>query len=188
MKKQSNGRRELGLSLIESAMVLAISAVVISGVLYYYNLVQENRKLEEGVKQIQTIAATINKLYSNSAAEMSGVNYIVDAVSAVSGIPTVYLEEIGGPVFTTPTGTYTQFWYNPDNSYTLETRAQTVSACMSYATLNFGSIMAKKTQVDNNNDNYTTPYYLSPEEASKQCELAIANGTKIAKIRHILRY
>ncbi|WP_122998084.1 type II secretion system protein, partial [Escherichia coli] len=50
-------KHEKGLSLIESAMVLAISASVVSGVLYYYNLVQENRKLEEGIKNIQTIAA-----------------------------------------------------------------------------------------------------------------------------------
>lgn len=62
-KRQYN---EKGLSLIESAIVLALSAASVSGVLYYYNNMQENRKLEEGVKQIQIISAAINKLYSNS--------------------------------------------------------------------------------------------------------------------------
>lgn len=36
--------REKGLSLIESAMVLALSAVVIAAVLYFYNNSIENKK------------------------------------------------------------------------------------------------------------------------------------------------
>ena len=35
-------------------------------VLYNYNQTEEDRELEEGINQIQTIAATINELYSNS--------------------------------------------------------------------------------------------------------------------------
>ena len=66
MKYKNLTVSQKGLSLIESAMVLAISAVIVSGVLYYYNHAQENRKLEEGIKQIQTIATSVNKLYTNS--------------------------------------------------------------------------------------------------------------------------
>ncbi len=81
-----------GLSLIESAMVLAISAAVVSGVLYYYNQTQENRELEEGIKQIQTIVATINKLYSNSVTPLANGNAddaTIDAIASVSGLKTV---------------------------------------------------------------------------------------------------
>lgn len=39
---------EKGTSLIESAIVLALSVASVSGVLYYYNNMQGNRKLEEG--------------------------------------------------------------------------------------------------------------------------------------------
>ena len=39
-----------GLSLIEASMVLALSAIVVSGVLYYYNNASSNRKLVEDSK------------------------------------------------------------------------------------------------------------------------------------------
>ncbi|HAN2066068.1 TPA: hypothetical protein ACUAGS_005125 [Escherichia coli] len=37
-----------GTTLIESAIVLAISVASVSGVLYHYNNMQGNRKFEEG--------------------------------------------------------------------------------------------------------------------------------------------
>ncbi|EAM5884537.1 prepilin-type N-terminal cleavage/methylation domain-containing protein [Salmonella enterica] len=40
-----NSSKEKGLTLIESAMVLALSAVVIAGVLAYYNYAAENNKM-----------------------------------------------------------------------------------------------------------------------------------------------
>ncbi|HAH8872461.1 hypothetical protein I6H00_27060 (plasmid) [Escherichia coli] len=43
-----------GLSLIESAMVLAISTTITSGILYYYNHAKENRELEEGINKANT--------------------------------------------------------------------------------------------------------------------------------------
>ncbi len=39
---------EKGASLIESAIVLALFVASVSGVLHYYNNMQENRKFEEG--------------------------------------------------------------------------------------------------------------------------------------------
>lgn len=39
---------EKGTSLMESAIVLALSVASVSGVLYYYNNMQGNRKFEEG--------------------------------------------------------------------------------------------------------------------------------------------
>ncbi|EFB8796272.1 hypothetical protein E4137_25570, partial [Escherichia coli] len=54
-----------GLSLIEASMVLALSAVVVSGVLYYFNMASNNRKLQENVKSIQAVVSTIRALYAN---------------------------------------------------------------------------------------------------------------------------
>ncbi|HCN6803562.1 TPA: prepilin-type N-terminal cleavage/methylation domain-containing protein, partial [Escherichia coli] len=157
MKYKNLTVSQKGLSLIESAMVLAISAVIVSGVLYYYNHAQENRKLEEGIKQIQTIAASVNKLYTNSTASIKGTtsdedtNKIVEAISAISGIPTKKVTGGNAKVFTTPSGQWVQFWVNRNgpgnNAYSLETQVQSVSSCISYATLNMGTIMAAKTQV-----------------------------------------
>ncbi|HCN6909595.1 TPA: prepilin-type N-terminal cleavage/methylation domain-containing protein [Escherichia coli] len=203
MKYKNLTVSQKGLSLIESAMVLAISAVVVSGVLYYYNQAQENRKLEEGIKQIQTIAATVNKLYTNSTTRLqngndAANNKVVEAISAVSGIPIKKLSNGDAKVFTTPSGQWVQFWVNNDgNKYTLETQVQSVSSCISYATLNMGTIMAGKTKVIVNTTEYpngstsnsSTNFSLSPSIASDACEQAEKNknGNNI-KIRYTLSY
>lgn len=208
MKYKNLTVSQKGLSLIESAMVLAISAVIVSGVLYYYNHAQENRKLEEGIKQIQTIAASVNKLYTNSTASIKGAstdedtNKIIEAISAISGIPTKKLTSGEAKVFTSPSGQWVQFWVNKDgpgnNAYSLETQVQSVSSCISYATLNMGTIMAAKTKVLINDNNYvnngtssnsSTNFSLSPSVASNACERAEKNknGNNI-KIRYTLKY
>lgn len=197
MKYKNLTVSQKGLSLIESAMVLAISAVIVSGVLYYYNHAQENRKLEEGIKQIQTIAATVNKLYTNSVTRPGGDdNNTVEAISAITGIPTIMTKY--GKMFTTPSGQWVQFWVNNvDNKYTLETQVQSVSSCISYATLNMGTIMAEKTQVltgstnhvNNGNSNSSTNFSLSPSVASDACEKAGKNkGGNNIKIKYTLSY
>ncbi|HBC0813074.1 TPA: prepilin-type N-terminal cleavage/methylation domain-containing protein, partial [Escherichia coli] len=193
MKYKNLTVSQKGLSLIESAMVLAISAVVVSGVLYYYNQAQENRKLEEGIKQIQTIAATVNKLYTNSTASIRGIsgdtefNKVIEAISVISGIPTKQLANNGAKVFTTPSGQWVQLWANngdsANNTYSLETQVQSVSSCISYATLNMGTIMAAKTKVlignndysNNNSSSSSTNFSLSPSVASDACERAEKN-------------
>ncbi|HCN9115821.1 TPA: prepilin-type N-terminal cleavage/methylation domain-containing protein [Escherichia coli] len=204
MKYKNLTVSQKGLSLIESAMVLAISAVIVSGVLYYYNHAQENRKLEEGIKQIQTIAASVNKLYTNSTTRLQNgdkttTNKIVEAISAISGVPTT-TEPGGSKVFTTPTGQWVQFWVENNssiNTYQLETQVQSVSSCISYATLNMGTIMAAKTQVltnntnhvNNSNSNSSTNFSLSPSIASDACKQAenAKKGNNI-KVRYTLRY
>ncbi|HCN1957753.1 TPA: type II secretion system protein [Escherichia coli] len=207
MKYKNLTVSQKGLSLIESAMVLAISAVVVSGVLYYYNQAQENRKLEEGIKQIQTIAATVNKLYTNSTASIRGIsgdtefNKVIEAISVISGIPTKQLPNNGAKVFTTPSGQWVQLWVNngdsANNTYSLETQVQSVSSCISYATLNMGTIMAAKTKVligdndysNNNASSSSTNFSLSPSVASNACEKAgkNKNGNNI-KVRYTLSY
>ena len=61
-KKKKESR---GLSLIEASMVLALSAIVVSGVLYYYNNASSNRKLVDDVKTVQMVISTIRTLYEN---------------------------------------------------------------------------------------------------------------------------
>ncbi|EDX39093.1 prepilin-type domain protein [Escherichia coli 101-1] len=208
MKYKNLTVSQKGLSLIESAMVLAISAVIVSGVLYYYNQAQENRKLEEGIKQIQTIAASVNKLYTNSTASIKGIsgdaetNKVVEAISAISGIPTKKLSDNGAKVFTTPSGQWVQFWVNnggsANNTYSLETQVQSVSSCISYAILNMGTIMAGKTKVivdsteypNNGISNSSTNFSLSPSVASDACKKAYDanNGRNNIKVRYTLSY
>lgn len=197
MKYKNLTVSQKGLSLIESAMVLAISAVVVSGVLYYYNQAQENRKLEEGIKQIQTIAASVNKLYTNSTTSPKATNddsKVTEAISAISGIPTKKVGEL--TMFSTPSGQWVQYWSGDNNTYVLETQVQSVSSCISYATLNMGTIMAGKTKIligereyGNSNSSNSTNFSLSPSIASGACEDAgkNKNGNNI-KVRYTLRY
>lgn len=196
MKYKNLTVSQKGLSLIESAMVLAISAVIVSGVLYYYNHAQENRKLEEGIKQIQTIAASVNKLYTNSVTPPTGgVNGVVEAISVISGIPTKMVGTT--KMLTTPSGQWVEFWAGQNNTYVLETQVQSISSCISYATLNMGTIMAGKTKVivsgteypNGSTSNSSTSFSLSPSIASDACEQAgkNKNGNNI-KIRYTLSY
>ena len=195
MKYKNLTVSQKGLSLIESAMVLAISAVIVSGVLYYYNHAQENRKLEEGIKQIQTIAASVNKLYTNSVTPPTGgVNGVVEAISVISGIPTTMVG--GTKMLTTPSGQWVEFWAGQNNTYVLEMQVQSVSSCISYATLNMGTIMAGKTRIfagdkeqKENGSSASTNFSLSPSVASDACEKAEKNknGNNI-KVRYTLSY
>lgn len=104
-------------------------------------------------------------------------------------------------MFTTPSGQWVQFWVNNNssvsNTYSLETQVKSVSSCISYATLNMGTIMAGKTKILIDKDEYgssstssdTTNFSLSPSIASNACEEAEKNqrGNNI-KIRYTLRY
>lgn len=200
MKYKNLTVSQKGLSLIESAMVLAISAVVVSGVLYYYNQAQENRKLEEGIKQIQTIAASVNKLYTNSTTSPKATNddsKVTEAISAISGIPTKKVGEL--TMFSTPSGQWVQYWSGDNNTYVLETQVQSVSSCISYATLNMGTIMAGKTKIligdreygnsNSSNSSNSTNFSLSPSIASGACENAGKNkNSNNIKVRYTLRY
>ncbi|EMW0826887.1 TPA: branched-chain alpha-keto acid dehydrogenase subunit E2 [Escherichia coli] len=175
-----------GLSLIESAMVLAMSATITSGILYYYNHAKENRELEESIKQIQTIAATINKLYSNTVTppvDDNANDATIDAIASVSGLKTV--KEGNQKVFVSATGKHTQLKWMTNSQKRrvalLSTHARSISSCMSYAILNLGTLMASKTRVTHNGQNIDKPgfdnslekpYYLTPSEASQQCEFA----------------
>ncbi|HBA6946224.1 TPA: hypothetical protein J1556_002540 [Escherichia coli] len=56
-------KTQRGLSLIESAIVLGLSAVVISGVLYYNDVIVRNNNRMSLMKTINSQAAIVNKLY-----------------------------------------------------------------------------------------------------------------------------
>lgn len=57
--------KQRGLSLIEAAMVLALSAVVVSGVMYYMSTANENLQNRRVTEMFISITQHINALYSN---------------------------------------------------------------------------------------------------------------------------
>ncbi|HCM1964622.1 type II secretion system protein [Salmonella enterica] len=56
-----------GLTLIEAAMVLALSAIVISGVMYYYNATSESYQEQQTMEMIENIISKVNALYVNAS-------------------------------------------------------------------------------------------------------------------------
>ncbi|CAD6175979.1 major pilin structural unit bundlin [Escherichia coli] len=175
-------------------MVLAISAVVVSGVLFYYNQAKENREVEESIKQVQKIAATIQQLYSNGTATLNtgdATSNDVEAISAVSGINTT--EVSGKKVLVSATGNYVKIRWIAANSQGKRTAVlfvytNSASSCMSYATFNMGTLMSSKTRVagksghiDQSDNSLQQPFYLTPSEASTQCKQAADTGEIIIK-------
>ena len=57
--------KQRGLSLIEAAMVLALSAVVVAGVMYYMSTANENLQNRKVTEMFISITQHINALYSN---------------------------------------------------------------------------------------------------------------------------
>ncbi|ECA5251781.1 hypothetical protein ELS07_25240 [Salmonella enterica subsp. enterica serovar Lomalinda] len=67
-----------GLTLIEAAMVLALSAIVISGVMYYYNATSESYQEQQTMEMIENIISKVNALYA-SASSTEGLTTAVIA-------------------------------------------------------------------------------------------------------------
>ncbi|WP_187229810.1 type II secretion system protein [Escherichia marmotae] len=61
----SQKAKQRGLSLIEAAMVLALSAVVVSGVMYYMSTANENLRNSRVTEMFISISQHINSLYTN---------------------------------------------------------------------------------------------------------------------------
>ncbi|EOX7395774.1 hypothetical protein ACOMQ0_004557 [Enterobacter quasiroggenkampii] len=57
--------KQLGLSLIEASMVLALSAIVVSGVMYYMSTANENLQNSKVTEMFISISQHINSLYVN---------------------------------------------------------------------------------------------------------------------------
>ena len=69
-QKKMNLRKnkmEKGLSLIEASMVLALSAIVVSGVMFYYQSASDSNKTQNTISQVMSVMSAINGLYVGQA-------------------------------------------------------------------------------------------------------------------------
>ncbi len=184
-------KKECGLSIIESAIVLALSGSIIGGSLYYYRNTKENMELNDSIQQIQSIAATLNKLYAGQTdSNIDNPSAIIWAVSTVSGIPID--TSSGYPRFKTSAGVYIDlFWGKQKESreYMLSVQTKNIDSCSVYASLNMGTLMKKKTKVFTGtpSDNNEPGGALAPAEANKECMKAEQNGDPV-KIQYTLGY
>lgn len=163
MIMKSNKKFQKGLSLIEASMVLALSAIVVSGVMYYYQSASDNNKTQNTVSELMSIVSAINGLYAGQQ-NYSGLTETV--LYNTSAVPENYKDTTNNGI-THPFGDSINIGpvNNGDSGYYVLLNNIPKAACINLATMNFGTSMAG-VGVNANKANLPTskPVALKPTE------------------------
>lgn len=171
-------------------MVLALSAVVVSGVLYYFNMASNNRKLQENVKSIQAVVSTIRALYAN---QPPGTPVDLDAVIK-SGNFTKGKTAGDNDAIILPTGDTIRIYdgshLTGGKTYSLELRTKSSDVCSYIGGINFGTSHFG-TEILNMNDkpakDLNALKRLTPSEVVTKCDQKAKAKTDI-KTKIYLKY
>ncbi|MEF6481889.1 type 4 pilus major pilin [Escherichia coli] len=134
---QKKKKFEKGLSLIESAMVLALAATVTAGVMFYYQSASDSNKSQSAISLVMSATSAINGLYIGQAGYTGLTSSVLVNSSA---IPDTYKSgdninnPFGGKLLPAPADTN-----NSTFGYSLTLDGLPKSACISLATLNLGT-------------------------------------------------
>ncbi len=190
-KKQKSQKSQKGLSLIEASMVLALSAVVVSGVLYYFNMASNNRKLQENVKSIQSIISTVRSLYTN---QPPGTEVDFEAI-VKAGNYTKTKDNGGGDAILLPTGDtvniYSGHNYANKRSYSLELRTRSSDVCAYISSMKFGTSHYGTEILENDHQSITDFSKLkeiTPSLATTDCYNKSYQGVRTVKTKIYLKY
>lgn len=136
----NNKKEEKGLSLIESAMVLALAATVTAGVMFYYQSAADSNKTQSAISEVMSATSAINGLYIGQS-NYSGLDARVLINS--SAIPDNYKNKTSNKI-SNPFGGELNVTAGTNNGYgyKLELTQLPKSACISLATLNLGTSAA----------------------------------------------
>ncbi|HDT3926241.1 pilus assembly protein [Escherichia coli] len=173
--KINNKKEEKGLSLIESAMVLALAATVTAGVMFYYQSASDSNKTQAAISEVMSATSAINGLYIGQS-DYNGLR--TNVLKNSSAIPDNYkkgekiMNPFGGDLeVAVPNGTSAGY------GYSLKLTQLPKSACISLATLNLGTSAAGYGV--NNADSVTTlgdsitngvkKGAITPSEAASNC-------------------
>ena len=178
--KNNNKKEEKGLSLIESAMVLALAATVTAGVMFYYQSASDSNKTQSAISEVMSATSAINGLYiGQSSYDGLTARVLVNS----SAIPDNYKDSannkirnpFGGDLEVEPKANGgTGFGYH----ITLTNLPK--SACVSLATLNLGT-SAGATLSNSNGSSFMKTNAISPSDASSQCSSATNKVTYFMK-------
>ena len=138
--KNNNKKEEKGLSLIESAMVLALAATVTAGVMFYYQSASDSNKTQAAISEVMSATSAINGLYIGQSS-YNGLD--VSILRNSSAIPDNYKKGNGimnpfGGALTVTAAAQASAGYG----YSLKLDKLPKSACISLATLNLGTSAA----------------------------------------------
>lgn len=175
--KSNNKKGEKGLSLIESAMVLALAATVTAGVMFYYQSASDSNKTQAAISEVMSATSAINGLYIGQS-NYEGLD--VSVLKNSSAIPDNYkrdgkiMNPFGGDLnVSVPTnnagGTSSNY------GYALKLTQLPKSACISLATLNLGTSAAgygvgdATTLANTFTATGTKTSAITPSEAAQKC-------------------
>lgn len=138
--KINNKKEEKGLSLIESAMVLALAATVTAGVMFYYQSASDSNKTQSAISEVMSATSAINGLYigqsdygSLSESVLKNSSAIPDNYKKGEKIMNPFGGELEVGASASSNGTF---------GYHLTLTGLPRSACISLATLNLGTSAA----------------------------------------------
>lgn len=148
--KINNKKEEKGLSLIESAMVLALAATVTAGVMFYYQSASDSNKTQSAISEVMSATSAINGLYiGQSSYNNLSENVLINS----SAIPENYkngtkiMNPFGGELKVGAAAADKGFGYY----IALENLPK--SACISLVTLNLGTSAAGYGVMSDSNPN-----------------------------------
>lgn len=127
-------KMEKGLSLIEASMVLALSAIVVSGVMFYYQSASDSNKTQNTVSQVMSVMSAINGLYVGQAS-YAGLS---DAVLYNSSAVPENYKGSGGKI-NNPFGGRLHVAPNDKGGYALLLDRVPKSSCVNIASMNLGT-------------------------------------------------
>ncbi|END4663284.1 pilus assembly protein [Escherichia coli] len=139
-QKKMNLRKnkmEKGLSLIEASMVLALSAIVVSGVMFYYQSASDSNKTQNTVSQVMSVMSAINGLYVGQASYTGLTDNVLLNSSAV---PENYKDKTNNKI-NNPFGGKLHVVQNTGagGGYALLLDGVPKSSCVNIASMNLGT-------------------------------------------------
>ncbi|HGT6021642.1 pilus assembly protein [Escherichia coli] len=187
--KNNSKKEEKGLSLIESAMVLALAATVTAGVMFYYQSASDSNKTQSAISEVMSATSAINGLYIGQS---DYANLDPRVLLNSSAIPENYKNTTNGKIFNPFGGELKVGAGNGGKfGYYLALEGLPKSACISLATLNLGTSASGYGIFSNDTDlsNMTIGTLsatsaknkpISPSEAASDTGCKDGNNNKVA--------
>ncbi|EKS1206799.1 pilus assembly protein [Escherichia coli] len=138
-KRKSPLLFQKGLSLIEASMVLALSAIVVSGVMYYYQAASDNNKTQSTVSEVMSIVSAINGLYVGTSNYANLTNAVIMNTSA---IPENYKDSKNQNIMHPFGGKIELGATNDKSKYYIILNEVPQGACVNLASMNLGTSLA----------------------------------------------
>ncbi|EFI6428747.1 type 4 pilus major pilin [Escherichia coli] len=132
-KRKSSLLFQKGLSLIEASMVLALSAIVVSGVMYYYQAASDNNKTQSTVSEVMSIVSAVNGLFVGTA-DYAGLTE--KTIINTSAVPDNYKN---GTNIMHPFGGEVNLGQVANGGYYIVLNDVPKGPCVNLASMNFGT-------------------------------------------------